>query len=183
MNSNIEAFSTIAAANFGGTLYIEYIPKQWLVNDLIPNPLTGELDKNIILVTGKSWLVPSFAYDTAIYSETPKSEKGNSYFEAELEFRINMDQRGLATLLARHRDHEYVIRIRDMHSVTRVCGTRRKGMKFLPKFSTGQRRTGVNGFSISLVMLIPMPAPYYTYVPDNDNGDPDSNSGGGSLLL
>ena len=147
--------------NAGGLCYFEFVPKEWLAQDLQFNIAANYVSTAVVLIAGKSWLKAICLPQSIGFSESQNITAAGQKFNQTLVGSINGDDLTTASLFNALPYHEYVIIYTGRNGEKKIIGTKQKGMRFNATLSTGTDYAGKHSYTLQFEFESAERAPYY----------------------
>lgn len=145
-----------------GHYLIQIVPREWLLDAIIPDFNTGKVIDEILLQDGRAWLNLECVPDTYEFDEKPKSNRGGSYFEVTVQGTINNITPELLAALETMRHHEIVAVLKDKQRQLKVVGNIDTGMVFrFANKEDSSKQGGMQVCAIDMVMDSDTATPFY----------------------
>lgn len=160
MYTTISGVNTAYGRNLGGLQAIRFVPKEWLLNELVATSTFGVMALPQ-LIPGKAWLSANCMPETMQYEETQKSSPAGDYWEAVITATCYKDEIGRRESLDAMRHHELIVICKDANKNSRIIGSKAKGMSVAIDYTTGRAAPDASMFKLTLSTQLHAPALVY----------------------
>ncbi len=149
------------AENIGGICSFQFVPKEWIANEIELSINIHEALEEVELIPDAVWLDGLSMPGYTGYTEEPKSTPAGIVYTQTVQFKVNKDELRRRTTLLAANYYEFVVVYTDRNGQKRIIGNKSKGMTMLTRFGTGTTVDSNNTFLVELTHESDMPAPGY----------------------
>lgn len=156
-------FENSTRDNAGGICMFEFVPKEWVAEDMLYSLEENTLLAPIVLVSGKSWLSAKPMQDTTSYVEEQVESDAGIAWQQRMALEVYRDNSDINAILNNMAYREFVVIYYDNNGYKKIIGTKDKGASPLAKLSVSAQYVGKNGYAMELQHQSDMPAPFYPF--------------------
>lgn len=132
-----------------GICEIQIVPREWLQDPYTVDFNTGKVIDQILLEADRNFITLEFTPESYEFDEKPKSNRGGSYFEVQVQGNINNITPELLVTLETIRYHEMVAILKDKQRRLKVVGNKDTGLVF--RFANKEDTTRQGGLQICAI--------------------------------
>lgn len=136
-------------------------PREWLVDPIVRDILTGIVTTEIELPVGMEFLELQFTPETYVFTEKPKVSKQGPSFEVSIQGTDNCITPEKLIVLETFRNHEMVAIIQDRNKKVKVVGDKNNGLIFSFSNKESSDKGGNQIVEVDLIMFSEQAAPFY----------------------
>lgn len=161
MPYELDNFAPVNAENAGGICSFEFLPKEYLVDDVMIS-----INSNSCLAqpfTLQDWFVGKGAHQSTKFTEVMKQTSSGPLYEQKVRFTVNKDEVNINTLLTAMAYREFVVIYKDRNGNKKIIGNKTKAMVVTVELNIGAAFMDRNYFTVEMTHDSDRPAAFYPF--------------------